>query len=380
MKQPIRIAAVGDIMLGEYAALGFGVRSRSVQLGADWPLALVRERLNDFDLVVGNLEAPLSDRGRNAWRYSSVVFRGLAEAAKALREANFRALSLANNHMLQHGREVFSDTVRHLEDAGVVAVGLRNRSGGSRLATLEMRGVRLGFLGYSLWPSEAHEHENDCFPMVVGREETIIDDVRSHVKSVDHLLVCIHWGYEFVHVPSEREITLGRAIVDAGARAVLAHHPHVLQGVERYKKGLIAYSLGNFVFDMDDPACRESAILELTLTDSTLEYRWEPVWLDDTFRPAIATGEDERRILAHLAKYNTMITDESSAGDRTVEACRAASARGKVAAQRRQNRYFLKNAHRYPVRFVFVKLARKLLNLAQGRYRTAQYHRDISHA
>ncbi len=309
-----------------------------------------------------------------------MIFRGLPGAARALREANLRVLTLANNHMLQHGREVFSDTVAALGDAGITPAGLRNESGGSRLATVEVKGRRLGFLGYSLWPSEHHEEDNDLFPMLVGREEKIIEDVRRHAPAVDHLLVCIHWGYEFVHVPSEKEIVLGRAMIDAGARAVLGHHPHVLQGVERYHGGVIAYSLGNFVFDMDAPACRESVILELEIGADAADYRLEPILIDAAFRPRHATGAAAEKILEHARDYSRRIGDPAAAAERTVEACRAASAQGKSDAQRRQNRFFLANLHRYPSRFVFGKLYRKLKNKLLGRYSSAQYRRDISHA
>lgn len=379
MSRTARIAAVGDVMLGEYAALGFGARTRSLRMGGDWLVERVGPLLSQFDCAVGNLEAPLSERGRRFWIYDSVIFRGHPGATTELRRAGFRALSLANNHMLQHGREAFSDTVRAIEGEGIAAVGVRAPNGGSRLARLEVGGRSLGLLGYSLWPSEVNEEHNDCFPMLVGRENVILEDIRRHAGEVDDLLVSIHWGYEFVHVPSEAEIALGRAMIEAGARVVLGHHPHVLQGIEEYGGGLIAYSLGNFVFDMDMPDCLESVVLEVGLADDGVDWRLHPVVLDEDFRPRPATEREAAAILERMAEWSRAISDPATAGQRGVDACRAASAEGKLAAQAIQNRFFVRNLHRYPKRFLLLKLYRKLKNKLLGRYSTRQYQQDVTH-
>ena len=77
----------------------------------------------------------------------------------------------------------------------------------------------------------------------------ICEDVAFLKNSVDFVIVSLHWGTEHYLYPSTEQISMGHAIVDAGASVVIGHHPHVVQGYERYKNGLIFYSLGNFVFD-----------------------------------------------------------------------------------------------------------------------------------
>lgn len=68
-------------------------------------------------------------------------------------------------------------------------------------------------------------------------------------EKFDFLAVSVHAGHEFTTVPSPRIRRAYRSLIDAGADAVIGHHPHVIQGMERYGDGFIAYSLGNLVFD-----------------------------------------------------------------------------------------------------------------------------------
>ena len=78
------------------------------------------------------------------------------------------------------------------------------------------------------------------------REAIAMEDVVELRKQVDCVVVSLHWGYEYVEYPSPRQQAFARKLVRAGAQMVIGHHPHVVQGVERYQGGLIAYSLGNF--------------------------------------------------------------------------------------------------------------------------------------
>jgi poly-gamma-glutamate synthesis protein (capsule biosynthesis protein) len=77
------------------------------------------------------------------------------------------------------------------------------------------------------------------------------------------VFVVLHWGYEYTDVPARWQIDVAHALVDAGADAVIGHHPHVLQAIERYKHGVIAYSLGNFVFPNGKERIRETGVLRL---------------------------------------------------------------------------------------------------------------------
>jgi poly-gamma-glutamate synthesis protein (capsule biosynthesis protein) len=109
-------------------------------------------------------------------------------------------------------------------------------------------------------------------------------------------VICsVHWGVEFVRHPSAAEETLGRQMVDAGADLVIGHHPHVVRRVERYRRGLIAYSLGNFVFDMMwSPWLRTGLVLRVRLSRNGVEdYQTDLVWIGDDYQPRPLSGEEQ---------------------------------------------------------------------------------------
>jgi hypothetical protein len=85
-----------------------------------------------------------------------------------------------------------------------------------------------------------------------GPDSYLINEILSEIKRLkqihNHVIVFPHWGTELVDVPNPKDVNNARAFVDAGAIAVIGHHPHIIQGVESYKNGLIAYSLGSFIY------------------------------------------------------------------------------------------------------------------------------------
>ncbi len=112
--------------------------------------------------------------------------------------------------------------------------------------------LRLGFLAYSLVGL------NDTLEASVAR---IIVDVMRTERTVDATIVSLHWGDEYVRIPAPWQIACAHDLVDAGADLVVGHHPHVLQPIEQYRDGLIAYSLGKLVCEMQWGATADSAIL-----------------------------------------------------------------------------------------------------------------------
>ncbi|NJM08867.1 hypothetical protein HC891_25720 [Candidatus Gracilibacteria bacterium] len=134
----------------------------------------------------------------------------------------------------------------------------------------------------------------------LGRAARVAADVRAAKAQSDHVVVLLHSGYEGLTTPNDIQRANAYAAIDAGATLVIGHHPHVLQPVEPYKNGLIAYSLGNFVFDGFGGAGAQSAILNVTLTPAGIAgYSFTPVVLRDG-RPVLAEGEEAAAILAQL--------------------------------------------------------------------------------
>jgi len=149
---------------------------------------------------------------------------------------------------MQHGIDAFQDSVDAVRRAGISICGLRGIApwASSPISVLAA-GRRVGVLGYCLRP---RQYGVDALPYAEGSPETIRADVARLRHETDAVIVSLHWGEEFVPLPSSEETVFARSLVDAGASIVLGHHPHVVRPVEAYREGIIAYSLGNLVGDM----------------------------------------------------------------------------------------------------------------------------------
>ena len=258
--------AVGDIMLGDSApCVGFGFHSRYPH-DASAAFASMTSLLRRGEIVIGNLECVLAPRGLGSTRYQSDQMRGDPEYAANLRSAGFTAISIANNHAVQHGIAAFEGTVKCLEAAGIRCVGLRGKDEWCAQPVVQTtrNNLRVGLLGYSWRPRQYGTGEP---PYAEGDIESVIHDVGRLRLSTDAVVVSMHWGEEFLDLPSVGEVEAGHRIIDAGASIIVGHHPHVVRPVERYGNGIICYSLGNFVTDMIwQPALRSGAVLECRLS------------------------------------------------------------------------------------------------------------------
>ncbi|NMB02570.1 MAG: CapA family protein [Firmicutes bacterium] len=260
----IKFVAVGDIMLDR------DVEKVGLQKGWEHIFSEVAPFIQEADLAFANLESPIGDKGRFI-----NMFQAPPEAVQGIAYAGFDVVSLANNHTLDFHIEGMFETMRLLEEHGIDWVGAGQDIHAARSPLIkEIGGIKVGFLSYTeMWfvytrepiSWQATQDEPGVAP---ARLETIVDDVTKLRDLVDVVIVSVHWGKEYVHEPTAEQFTLARAAVDAGAHLVLGHHPHVLQGIEFYQHGVIAYSLGNFVFDINLPKTWETMILDFTLSPS----------------------------------------------------------------------------------------------------------------
>lgn len=274
---PVTIAAVGDIMLAR------GVSAAISPERPDGPFAHVRDILQSADLTVGNLECTISDLGEAGAK--SYTFRAPPLAASGLATAGFDLVSLANNHSLDFGPDALLDTIETLRVSSVEAVGGgRNDEEAYRYRVLTTNGVRVAFLGLAEVPSDG-EYDMRVWTAAAEKpgiawvdEDRLATTVREAAEVADLVVVMFHFGVEGSPEPSARQRQIARSAIDAGANLVLGSHPHVVQEIEKYNDGLIAYSLGNFVFDGFEGVSNESGILLGTFAvDRSISWRIEPV-------------------------------------------------------------------------------------------------------
>ena len=228
-----------------------------------YPFAKISQELKAADITVVNLEAPLTTRGAE-YREKKFRFRVNPVAAQALRKAGITTVSLANNHSMDFGAQGLSDTITALKLAGIDHIGAGNNLSEARRPVIyDIRGTKVALLGYSLTlPQEfwAASNRPGTAPLL---EKLVHADISAARKQADIVVVTVHWGEEGTTRLRPYQPRLARMMIDAGADAVIGHHPHVLQGAEVYKQGIIFYSLGNFIFGNKSSRSGESLLVRL---------------------------------------------------------------------------------------------------------------------
>lgn len=292
----IRVAAVGDLMLGDSSnTVGFGVHSQYGGARLTELFAELSPRLRAADLAIGNLECPLTGRGAGQTAWARDQMRGDPADARVLREVGFTAISVANNHAMQHGDAGFAETVSALRSAGILVLGLRGEVPWHAQPVIYSHadGQSLALLAYSWRP---RQYGNGPPPYAEVDEEAVLADVARARASYDGVIVSLHWGVEFVDRPSVSEVGFAHAIADVGADLVLGHHPHVVRPVERRARTVIAYSLGNCVCDMlwQEPL-RRGFLLETELAPTAVSVRLTDTRVDDRYRVRLV-GDSVREV------------------------------------------------------------------------------------
>jgi poly-gamma-glutamate synthesis protein (capsule biosynthesis protein) len=232
-------------------------------------------------------------------RGKAFTFRGSPSVTRGLVWAGFDLIGQGNNHARDFGQLALRDTITNLNRAGLAHAGAGvNRSSAFRPAIIERNGARIAYLSYSqIGPADfvaTNRSPGTAY-------STSINGVKSQIaaakRQADYVIVSFHWGTERSYRPTVRQVRFGRAAIDAGADAVLSHHPHVIQGVEYYRGGLIAYSLGNFVFSPGSTAGHDTMILSMKLSPSGVsDVTARAMFIDGSGRPTVARGGAARRI------------------------------------------------------------------------------------
>ncbi len=236
------IQAAGDVMLGGRW------EQQMAQDGYFHPFAKIAPELKKGDITLVNLEAPLTGRGTE-FVDKKYRFRVRPQAVAALKKAGITTVTLANNHSMDYGPQGLLDTLQQLDKAGIGHVGGgENLTAARKPVVYDIRGTKVGLLGYSLTlPLEfwAGDKRAGTAPLM---EKMVKNDIVAARRQASVVIVTVHWGEEGKTQLREYQPRLARMMIDAGADAVIGHHPHILQGIERYKRGIIFYSLGNFAF------------------------------------------------------------------------------------------------------------------------------------
>ena len=240
--KPISVVAVGDLLLGGSAT------EKVNREGFTYPFLKTKDLIQQADIAMANLEAPLTDRGEQH-PDKKYTFRVPPSAATDLKQAGFDLMTLANNHIGDYGEQGVLDTLVALEDIGLGISGAgRNLKEARTPFVAEIDGQKLAFLSFSNTFPKSFYAKKDKPGTAPGYYQYVARDIGKARRQHDYVIVSFHWGGERMNDPKDYQMELGRLAIDSGADVVIGHHPHVLQGAERYKEGVIYYSLGNYAF------------------------------------------------------------------------------------------------------------------------------------
>lgn len=245
-QEGVTLVAVGDVAFtGPLAADPLGVVQRMDPA--------VRDLLR-ADIVLANLESILCDTiapGRQGG--GDLPHFAPTRAVEALRWLGVDVVSVANNHILDFGEEGLDATVRALDAAGIAWFGAGRWDQATRPCLLEHKGLRTGFLGFGGIQVPTRRRPG-CLPIDSRAARRLIGQAR---QRCDRLVVYFHEGIEATSYPTRSTVEGCRRAAEAGADLIFGAHPHTIQGIEWYGKVPIAYSLGNFIMPLLEPAFYE---------------------------------------------------------------------------------------------------------------------------
>ena len=231
----ITITGTGDFTVGGDCRKSTNIWDTELKKhNGDYQFAMknIRDVLLADDLTIVNFEGTLTESTYipSSKKNNEFLFSAPPEYVSMLTENGVEAVSLENNHVLDHGQDAYIETQTHLSNAGVVW------SGDGQLGVIEVKGIQIAMLSYL------------CIDRYDQLWNTVPAEIAAAKEMYPLVIVSFHWGTELKYYPTDNQIKMGRLAVDSGADLVLGHHSHRIQPIEQYKGVYICYSLGNFCF------------------------------------------------------------------------------------------------------------------------------------
>lgn len=308
----------------------------------------IADELRKGDIVYGNLEFPATDKGAfDVSKFWGVGRRMKPEDIQALTYAGFDVVSLANNHLMDYGPEGLLQTIDLLNAERIAHCGAgRSIEEARKPAIVERDGIRVAFVSFTSVFVPSFAATTDRPGMATLRVSTaylphqrvleqpgapatsltfsdpkdvksLLSTIKQSKATADVVVVSTHWGVsQGYRRRVDYQTEVGRACIDAGASLVVGHHPHVLQGVEVYKRGVICYSLGDFVFWNGGPPSkihdREAILVDADIDKTGLRgVSFHPIVANSDWQPELADEEAGKRIMALIAEdsreFNTVL-------------------------------------------------------------------------
>lgn len=291
----ITLSAAGDCTLGIDSRYSHNFNKYYRKKGDSYFFKKVAPIFSQDDITIVNFEGTLTTSKKRARK--TFTFKGPKKYASILKKGSVEVVNLANNHSKDYGNVSLSDTQKTMN---------QNNIGYCRNTVINyqtVNGVKTAFLGF-----------NALNKITKNQIKTGIRAAQKNNAEI--IIVSFHWGVERKYYPNKKQKTLGHYAIDCGASLVLGHHPHVLQGIEKYNGRYIVYSLGNFCFGGNsNPKDKDTMIFQQTFSVKDGKLQPEnntkiiPCSLSshkktNDFQPRILSGKDKKRLIKKMNKLS----------------------------------------------------------------------------
>ncbi|MBC6490108.1 CapA family protein [Flavihumibacter stibioxidans] len=249
----IKIGLAGDVMLGR------GVHTAISENGSLYPWGNLLPVLKTSDINIVNLENAFTHYNRKAPK--TFNFKATPDKVDTLLGAEISLVNLANNHVLDFGKEGLIETLSTLKEAGIAYAGAGlNRAEAIRPRVLVKNSLAVGVVGFTDnepdWKAGEAEPGTNYIDISSGVDRKFaVKSIADLYRHSDIVIVSIHWGPNMNLYPEPGFISFAHEMIDAGADIIHGHSAHNFQGIELYKGKLILYDTGDFV---DDYAVHEN--------------------------------------------------------------------------------------------------------------------------
>lgn len=281
-RSSLRLVFVGDIM-------GHDSQIESARTGEgysyDTCFAFLKPIIQEADIAIANLEVTLAGPPYKGYPQ----FSSPDELILAAKNAGFDLFITANNHSLDRKNQGLERTLDILDEKEILKTGtFRNQEERSAYypMIIEKNNIRLALLNYT-YGTNGLKVEEPNVVNYIDKQQIASDLEKAKLAEPDFTIVTIHWGLEYQRKENEKQKELANFIIENGADAIIGSHPHVVQPIRSItageRKGLVVFSLGNFISNQRKRYTDGGILFEMTLTkeiDTRIsDYKYEPVWV-----------------------------------------------------------------------------------------------------
>ena len=297
-KENVSIAIAGDVMFARNMA---GVLSSGSS-----PFAGVSNVTSAVDLLIINFENAATTSS-NAVK-DDVPLKCDPSYVPLAKANNNTIATLANNHVCDYGFDGMRDTIKYLNEAGIVTLGAgENESDAHKSVTQTINGRNITVLNY-MDSNNFAEYSYEALPYANGSSpgysaynsadaQKQISEARGNGS--DFIIASMHFGNEYSRSPNQDQEKIAHELIDYGADVVIGAHPHVTQGVEMYKGKPICYSMGNFIFDLAREDTTRDYFVQMDLINDTCELTLYPIYMSG-YLPYFMSPENGKALLEEL--------------------------------------------------------------------------------